>query len=351
MGRRRMGRLDGGWAVFMGLRCGAGAEAQWRLNHASVGRAARSAAGSGPRDDAGPGRHEALSRNRPTHLPFCPPHSLSQPASNAQRQTSSDRAAMSIAQRRPAPAPPIDTQRRPHISAAYRTHTAPASVPAPQQQRRPQTSSAHTSPSPSPTSARPGLARHASSAGPRSPQAGAGLHRIAASAPHSPVSRSPPLPAVCPSFSLCEMRLTAISRQTRHAGKAGEDAPIAMDIFAQILELDDDAAHECSRALVAAFFEQAREAHRDMLRAYAANAPAEVAALGHFLKGSASALGVQRLGATCQDIEHHGQLAAAAASPASSGEAMARIGRLLGRVEGECVAAERWLGRWYAEEG
>ncbi|KAF7982267.1 hypothetical protein HWV62_29511 [Athelia sp. TMB] len=80
----------------------------------------------------------------------------------------------------------------------------------------------------------------------------------------------------------------------------------------------------------------------------AANAPAEVAALGHFLKGSASALGVQRLGATCQDIEHHGQLAA---SPSGNNEAMARIGRLLGRVEGECVAAERWLGRWYAEEG
>jgi len=115
-----------------------------------------------------------------------------------------------------------------------------------------------------------------------------------------------------------------------------------MSIFSQILDLDDPPTHETSLALTSAFFLQARQTHHDMLRAHARGDARELAQLGHFLKGSACALGMQGLGATCQLIEQWGDEGGA--------EAMARIRELLGRVEGECVVAERWLRRWYAEE-
>ncbi|KZP06911.1 hypothetical protein FIBSPDRAFT_966029 [Athelia psychrophila] len=246
---------------------------------------------------------------------------------------------MSIAQRRPALGPSIDTrQRHPHISAPYRPTTQPQPTSG--------HSSGNTTPSPlssAPSSpaimqkTRPPMARHASTTAARSPSGTGGggrMHRVASSAPHSPVSRTTVLPA-------------------HHQQHPQTAPPIEMEIFAQILDLDDDdGAHACSRALVAAFFQQARTAHRDMLRAYAKQNPTELAALGHFLMGSAAALGIARLSYTCRQIERHGTVAADLGSVGTHrAEAMATVGALLGRVEGECVGAERWLGRWYEEEG
>lgn len=108
----------------------------------------------------------------------------------------------------------------------------------------------------------------------------------------------------------------------------------------------------CSRAFITALFQQLRTAHRDMLRAYAKQNPSELAALSHFLMGSAAALSIVRLSHTCQQIEHHGAIAADLdGADTRRAEVMATVGTLLGWVEGECVDAERWPGWWYQEEG
>jgi osomolarity two-component system phosphorelay intermediate protein YPD1 len=179
-----------------------------------------------------------------------------------------------------------------------------------------------------------------------------------------------------------------------------------MDIFQQILDLDDDEEHEYSRELACAFFVQARTAFADMDKAYAKKDLKELASLGHFLKGSSAALGVTRVSSSCQKIEHYGHLRDPSASssytwgsshshshshsshsshsschspssqtsPSSSSsslsstssspsppshrhhhhltqeEALAKIGALLRTVGKETNMAEEWLKRWYVDE-
>jgi osomolarity two-component system phosphorelay intermediate protein YPD1 len=166
-----------------------------------------------------------------------------------------------------------------------------------------------------------------------------------------------------------------------------------MDIFQQILDLDDDEEHEYSRELACAFFVQARTAFADMDKAYAKKDLKELASLGHFLKGSSAALGVTRVSSSCQKIEHYGHLRdlSPASSPPTSHshshssscsslsscsstssyatgrshhhrerdhahhtltqeDALAKIGALLRTVGKETTMAEEWLKRWYKDE-
>jgi len=126
---------------------------------------------------------------------------------------------------------------------------------------------------------------------------------------------------------------------------------IDMEIFQQILELDDDDAHVYSRDLAGAYFTQARTTFDDMRRAFAKKDLQELSSLGHFLKGSSAALGVDKVSSTCQKIEHYGKLRDEKANrDLTKEDALARIGALLGTVGNECTIAEDWLDKWYQDE-
>ena len=78
---------------------------------------------------------------------------------------------------------------------------------------------------------------------------------------------------------------------------------------------------------------------------------AELSSLGHFLKGSSAALGVAKVQASCERMQHYGQQRDEEATKLADDEALNRIGTLLGQVKKEYGDAEKWLKNWYKEHG
>jgi len=81
-----------------------------------------------------------------------------------------------------------------------------------------------------------------------------------------------------------------------------------MDIFSQILELDDDDSREFSRSMVSDYYSQVDATLVKMDQALSGKKLKELSDLGHFLKGSSAALGVERVQASCERIQHAGKL-------------------------------------------
>lgn len=76
----------------------------------------------------------------------------------------------------------------------------------------------------------------------------------------------------------------------------------------------------------------------------------KLSSLGHFLKGSSAALGVFKVQASCEKIQHYGQLRDEEANKDLTDElALSKIGSLLGAVKGEYADAEKALKGWYLE--
>jgi HPt (histidine-containing phosphotransfer) domain-containing protein len=77
---------------------------------------------------------------------------------------------------------------------------------------------------------------------------------------------------------------------------------------------------------------------------------AKLSSLGHFLKGSSAALGVHKVQASCEKIQHYGQLRDEEESKdLTSSDALGKIEPLLGTVKDEYAAAEKWMKAWYLE--
>jgi HPt (histidine-containing phosphotransfer) domain-containing protein len=73
---------------------------------------------------------------------------------------------------------------------------------------------------------------------------------------------------------------------------------------------------------------------------------------GHFLKGSSGVLGVSRVSAICEQIQHCGDMRDEDAGVTlSASQALERIAELLTTVKKEHETAEKWLRDWYKEKG
>ena len=74
--------------------------------------------------------------------------------------------------------------------------------------------------------------------------------------------------------------------------------------------------------------------------------------LGHFLKGSSAALGVAKVQAICERIQHYGKLWDEAAGVALTEEvALKKIEPLLKRGKDDFAEARKWLESWYKKKG
>ncbi|KAI0028521.1 histidine phosphotransferase [Vararia minispora EC-137] len=125
-----------------------------------------------------------------------------------------------------------------------------------------------------------------------------------------------------------------------------------MEVFTQILDLDEDGQYDFSAGMVAAFFSQAQTAFADMDAAYSARDLKKLKDLGHFLKGSAAALGIYKVKDLCEAIQHYGaQRDEVARLDLSPDDALARIRSTLDDVKRQYAVAERWLNAWYADKG
>lgn len=80
----------------------------------------------------------------------------------------------------------------------------------------------------------------------------------------------------------------------------------------------------------------------------AADDLAKLSSLGHFLKGSSAALGVSKVQASCEQVQHYGDLRDEDMdSDLTPAQALAKIGVTLKRVKLEYAAAEKWLKEYF----
>jgi len=125
---------------------------------------------------------------------------------------------------------------------------------------------------------------------------------------------------------------------------------IDMETFQQILDLDEDGNREFSRGMAWAYFSQVSNTFDDMDKAFESKDLAQLSILGHFLKGSSAALGVSKVQASCEKIQHYGQLRDEEEDTDLTSEAaLGKIEPLLETVKDEYAAAEKWMKKWYLE--
>ncbi|KZT11766.1 histidine phosphotransferase, partial [Laetiporus sulphureus 93-53] len=125
---------------------------------------------------------------------------------------------------------------------------------------------------------------------------------------------------------------------------------IDMETFHQILDLDEDDTHDFSKGMAWAYFSQANTTFVEMDEAYSEKDLEKLSSLGHFLKGSSAALGVAKVQASCEQIQHYGQLRDEEAGiDLTAAAALQKIAPILTRVKAEYSVAESWLKKWYEE--
>jgi len=135
--------------------------------------------------------------------------------------------------------------------------------------------------------------------------------------------------------------------------KAPTEDPVAsiidMETFSQILEMDDDPDdREFSRSIIWNYFEQAAVTFDDMDKALTNRELSKLSSLGHFLKGSSAALGVSKVQASCERMQHYGQLRDDERGvDLSEEEALKNIKTLVERLKKEYAEAERWLKDYF----
>lgn len=123
-----------------------------------------------------------------------------------------------------------------------------------------------------------------------------------------------------------------------------------MEIFQQILELDDEEGESFAWEMAEAYFAQAETTFKDMEEAIAKKDCKALSALGHFLKGSSATLGVTKVQNTCESIQHYGSLKDnKTGKTLTSDVALSKIETALREAEEQYKEAETWFRKWYSK--
>jgi len=123
-----------------------------------------------------------------------------------------------------------------------------------------------------------------------------------------------------------------------------------MDIFRQILELDEEGDHEFSLSMVEEYFKQAEETFRKLDKGFKDKNLPELSTLGHFLKGSSAAIGLKMVQASCEKIQYYGvKRDEEAKKDMKPEEALDKIKGQLEQLREEYAEAKRTLEDWFRE--
>ncbi|RIA89815.1 signal transduction histidine kinase [Glomus cerebriforme] len=122
------------------------------------------------------------------------------------------------------------------------------------------------------------------------------------------------------------------------------------ETFDQLLEMDDDDEHDFSKSIVLNYFEQAETTFGSMDKALEDRDLNELSKLGHFLKGSSAAIGLTKVKASCEKMQHFGNMTdETGKNTISEEDALTKISTLLEKVKDEYKEAETYLKNFYAE--
>ncbi|KAL0960812.1 hypothetical protein HGRIS_005831 [Hohenbuehelia grisea] len=158
-------------------------------------------------------------------------------------------------------------------------------------------------------------------------------------------SPSPPSPRHAPAVVPDEPEPKPEPRAENELG-VPEDI-IDMEIFRQILDLDDDET-EFSREMTMAYITQAAETFKKMDKSLATKDLADLSHLGHYLKGSSAAIGIYHVQAACEKIQHLGQLRdEEKAVDVTPDVALKQITELIQVAKEQNTVAEAWLREYY----
>lgn len=123
-----------------------------------------------------------------------------------------------------------------------------------------------------------------------------------------------------------------------------------MDIFTQLLEMDDEDDREFSKSIVWNYFDQAETTFQEMDAALSSQDLTELSTLGHFLKGSSAAVGVIKVRDSCEHMQHYGKCHGEdGVSDLSKEEALERLTRTLTDVKVQYKEAAKALKAFYDE--
>ncbi|BGP27738.1 Phosphorelay intermediate protein [Rhodotorula toruloides] len=127
---------------------------------------------------------------------------------------------------------------------------------------------------------------------------------------------------------------------------------VDMDVFGQLLEIDDDDTHEFSKTLAFDYINQAEATFVEIEEALEKKDLDALSRKGHFLKGSSAALGLQRVQHLCEALQHFGKRrdARGEGPEVSEEEALRRCRALLGRLKKNQKEAKDWLEGFYKEK-
>ncbi|GAA5821661.1 hypothetical protein JCM3770_003609 [Rhodotorula araucariae] len=134
-------------------------------------------------------------------------------------------------------------------------------------------------------------------------------------------------------------------------GPAGTGPVVDMDVFGQLLEIDDDEEHEFSKTLAFDYITQAEATFLEIEEALTSKDLDALSRKGHFLKGSSAALGLQRVQHSCEAMQYLGQRREpnGEGPEVSEGKALARCRKLLVRLKEEQAEAKSWLEEFYKD--
>ncbi|KIY72118.1 histidine-phosphotransfer domain HPT domain-containing protein [Cylindrobasidium torrendii FP15055 ss-10] len=128
---------------------------------------------------------------------------------------------------------------------------------------------------------------------------------------------------------------------------------IDMEQLGQILELDgEDGNYDFSWSMITEYFDQAARTFLDMEEAMEVKDLVKLGELGHFLKGSSAQLGVTRVQAICENVQHYGQRRDQEREvDISAEEALTMITNSIDPVKKEYGIAKEWLKEFFREKG
>jgi len=123
-----------------------------------------------------------------------------------------------------------------------------------------------------------------------------------------------------------------------------------MDIFRQILDLDEEDDNDFSLPMVEEYFKQAEDTFRKLDKTFTDKNLSELSSLGHFFKGSSAAIGLVKVQASCEKIQHYGvQRDEEAKKDLKPGEALDKIKNQLAQLREEYAEAKRTLEDWFSD--
>jgi len=161
---------------------------------------------------------------------------------------------------------------------------------------------------------------------------------------HSVTDTSEPNPILLPEIAKTPKRLLEPCFEEKNL------QVVDMNTFRQILDLDEDGDHEFSLSMVNDYIKQAEDTLQKLDKSFKDKNLSELYALGHFFKGSSAAIGLAKVQASCEKIQHYGVLRDEEAKrDLTPGEALDKIKNQLAQLREEYAEAKKTLQDWFCE--